>query len=76
MGTEAASMGDGHGGADAVAPGFVTGGADHAAVAEGAGDDNGLAAQIRAAEEFHRNEERIEVDMENGGAPFAHMFAF
>jgi len=73
---EAARLGDGEGGTDAEAPRLVAGGTDHPAATKTAGDDNRQTAKLGMAQEFHRHEERVEVDVEDGGTSFAHMFGF
>jgi len=66
VGTKSASRAEGHGGMDAVFAGFVTGSGDDAALVRAAADDNGLAAEVRAVEEFNGDEEGVHVHMEDG----------
>jgi hypothetical protein len=64
---EAAGGAQGHGGVDAEFAGFVAGGGDNAALVWAAADDNGLAAEVGAVEEFDGDEEGVHVDVEDGG---------
>ena len=60
----AAGPGRRHGRVDAVGPGLVGGGRHHAPVA-GAADDHRLAAQLGAAQQLDRHEERVHVDVQD-----------
>jgi hypothetical protein len=47
--------------------GFVAGGGNDAALVGAAADDNGLAAEVGALEEFDGDEEGVHVHVEDGG---------
>jgi hypothetical protein len=51
---------------DAKFAGFVAGGRDYAALVGTAADDNGLAAEIGALEEFDGDEEGVHIHVEDG----------
>ena len=76
MGAEGPRAGNGHGRADAKTACFVAGGADNRAGAEAAGNGDRQTTKLGAAEELHRDEECIEVDVDDGCGPFAHLFGF
>jgi hypothetical protein len=67
VGAEASRGAQRHGGVDTEFAGFVAGGGDDAALVGASADDNGLAAEVGALEEFDGNEESVHVDVEDGG---------
>ena len=67
MGAEAARGAQGHGGMYAELASFVAGGGDDAALVGAATDNNGLAAEVGAVEEFDGDEECIHVDVSDNG---------
>ena len=67
MGAEAARGAQGHGGMNAELASFVAGGGDDAALVGAAADNNGLAAEVGALEEFDGDEEGVHVHVEDGG---------
>src|SRR5258708_33594176 len=54
---------------DAVLARFVAGGGDDAALVGTASDDDGLAAEFGAFEQFDRNEKRVHVHVKDGRLP-------
>ncbi len=67
VGAEAARRAQGHGGMDAELASFVAGGGDDAALVGAASDDNRLAAEVGALEEFDGDEEGVHVHVEDEG---------
>ena len=57
----------GHRRMDAEFARFVAGSGDNTALIGPAANDNGLAAEVGALEEFHGNEEGVHIHMEDGG---------
>jgi hypothetical protein len=47
-------------------PRFIARGGNHAALIRATADDYRLAAKLRPFEQFHRNEERVHVHVEDG----------
>ena len=56
-----------HGGVNAEFASFVAGGGDYAALIGPAADDDGLAAEFRALEQFDGNKKGVHVHVEDGG---------
>ena len=63
---ETLGLGHGHGRAHTAGARFVGGGAHHAATLGAAADDDGPAAQLGVARLFHRGEEGVHVDEQDG----------